>query len=163
MSNLQFIVFELEKQQYGVKIDFVNGINKVKDFKISPIPNSTSFIEGMINLRGKIIPLYNLRKRFRFEKDGIAKNDELLIANVNDMMMGLIVDEVIDIVRFEEEDIESTNALFTTNMVNKFISSIAKKDEEMIIILDVEKILTVEEKALITPSAKVGDTKTQNI
>lgn len=151
MANLQIIIFELDKQLFGIAIDFVNGINKMKDFKIAKIPTSPVFIEGMVNLRGKIIPLYNLRKRFGFEKDGIEKNDELIIANVNQAMIGLIVDKVIDIVRFQAEDLESTNNLFSTNMMSKFISNIAKKGDDMIIILDVEKMLTLEEKDFILP------------
>ncbi|ABR49879.1 putative CheW protein [Alkaliphilus metalliredigens QYMF] len=151
MSSVQFIIFELEQQQYGIEIDFVNGINKLNDLKISHIPNSPTFIEGIINLRGKIIPLYNLRKRFQFQNNTIRKNDEILIAIVNDIMIGLIVDEVVDIVRIEDTDIESTVTLFSSNITNEFISSIAKKDDQMIIILNAEKILTVKERDIITP------------
>lgn len=162
MSSVQFIIFELEQQQYGIEIDFVNGINKLKDFKISSIPNCPNFIEGIINLRGKVIPLYNLRKRFKFQDSTIRKDDEVLIAIVNDIMIGLILDEVIDIVRIEDTDIEPTSALFSTNIVNNFISSIAKKDDQMIIILNVEKILTVKEQDLIAPLIQNKETEASN-
>ncbi|SHJ18137.1 chemotaxis protein CheW [Lutispora thermophila] len=151
MSNAQFIIFELEKQQYGIRIDFVNGINKLKDFLIYNVPNSPTFIEGIINLRGKVIPLYNLRKRFNLANNNITKEDEILIAIVDDFMIGLIVNEVIDIVKISDEDIEPTNRLFSNNIYSTFISGIAKTNEHMIIILDVQKVLTAEEQDLVVP------------
>ncbi len=151
MASKQFIIFQLDQQHYGIEIDFVNGINRLRDFNISSVPNSLDYIEGIINLRGKVIPLYNLRKRFKFKDNAIRKNDELLIALVNEMNIGLITDEVIDIVRFEDTDIEQTKGLFSPSSTNNFITSIAKKDQQMIIILDVEKILTAEEQDFIDP------------
>ncbi|SET83201.1 purine-binding chemotaxis protein CheW [Natronincola peptidivorans] len=144
MTNMQLIVFNLEEQHYGVEIDYVNGINKVKDFKIIKIPNCPDYIEGMINLRGKVIPLYNLRKRF-FNQDSICQDNEILIVFMRNTLVGLIVDEVFDIIKLEEEDIESAVNLFT-NVDGRFIDSIGKKDDNMIIILDVKSILSLVEQ-----------------
>lgn len=151
MGVTQIIIFKLDKQLFGIEINFVSGVNKVKDFNIVSIPASPAFIEGMINLRGKIIPLYNLRKRFEIENNSVGENDDLLIVNINKFMLGIIAEEVIDIVKIENENFEDVNDVFSRNTTSNFISKIAKKDDEMIFILDVEKILTVEEKDFILP------------
>ncbi len=149
MANMQLVVFELEKQYYGVEINCVNGINKVKDFKILRLPNCPSFVEGMINLRGKVIPLYNLRKRF-YNQDFISQDNEILIVFINNIMVGLIVDEVFDIIKLDESNIESAMNLFT-QLDSRFIDSIGKVDDTMIIILDVAHILSLSEQKQIIP------------
>lgn len=149
MANMQLVVFELEKQYYGVEIHCVNGINKVKDFKIFKLPNSPAFVEGIINLRGKVIPLYNLRKRF-YDQDLIRPDNEILIVFMNNIMVGLIVDEVFDIIKLEEKDIETEMNLFT-QLDSRFIDGIGKLDDSMIIILDVAHILSLSEQKQLAP------------
>lgn len=147
MADIQLVVFQLENQHYAVEIDYVNGINRVKDFQIYKMPNCPDFIEGIINLRGKVIPLYNLGKRF-FNKNFINQYSEILIVFINGTMLGLIVDEVSDIIRLEDKDVEPADNLLM-HLDNKFIDSVGKMDNNMIIILDVATILSQAEQQQI--------------
>ncbi|AKL96279.1 chemotaxis signal transduction protein CheW [Clostridium aceticum] len=149
MPNMQLVVFQLGDQYYAVEIDYVNGINKVKDFNIMKVPNAPNFVEGLINLRGKILPLYNLRKRF-FNEDFLSKDNEILVVRMKDIMVGLIVDEVFDIISLEEKDAEPATNLFL-GIDSRFISHIGKTEDQMIIILDVPNILSQTEQQEITP------------
>ncbi|AOY78119.1 chemotaxis protein CheW [Clostridium formicaceticum] len=155
MPNMQLVVFQIGNQYYAVEIDYVNGINKVKDFNIMKVPNSPNFVECLINLRGKVLPLYNLRKRF-FDEDFLSKDNEILVVHINNIMVGLIVDEVFDIINLEEKDVEPSTNLFL-GLDSRFISYIGKTEDNMIIILDVSNILSVSEQQEITPMFSNGN------
>lgn len=155
MADTQLVIFELEGQQYGIEMNCVNCINRIKDFKIMKIPNTPTFIDGVINLRNKIIPMYNLRKKFHFNEDYHNQNSEILIVDIDKVSVGFIVDEVLDIMKFQDENIENAPSIIT-NLDSRYIKSIAKVESSMIIILDVSYILTQKEKEQIDPIAKKG-------
>jgi len=141
MSEAQLVIFELDGQNYGVEMGYVYGINRVKDFRVTKIPNTPSFVDGVINLRNKIIPLYNLRKKFLLNTYSDNSVGEIMIVNVGSISVGLIVDEVIDIVKINEQDTEEAPEIIA-GMDNKYIHSIGKVNGEMIIILDTCRILS---------------------
>lgn len=149
MADMQLVVFQLEGQQYGIDMNCVYGINRMRDFKIIKIPNAPAFVDGVINLRNSIIPMYNLRKKFHINEDYYNQNSEILIVNTGKTSVGFTVDEVLDIIKLSGQDIAEAPDILT-GIDNKFISSIGKTGEAMIIILDANKILSEKEQEQVT-------------
>jgi purine-binding chemotaxis protein CheW len=149
---LQLVTFKLSGQKYAVDILKVQEINNMKE--ITSIPNSPRFLEGAINLRGKVIPVINLRKKFGFEDQA---NDlaKIVIMDVRGVIMGLIVDAVSDVLRIPRDVVEPPPPVHT-NVSTEFISGIAKLDEGLVILLDMDRLLDAEEHSAVFGEAKVG-------
>jgi purine-binding chemotaxis protein CheW len=148
MSSTQLVIFKLEGEEYGVDITTVNGINKATDFEIVKVPNSPEMLEGIINLRGKVNPIFNLRKKFNFVNKPIDENSKIVIVYIGDATVGFIVDEVTEILRLEEENIEVAPKAIT-GIDRKYITGVGKVDKRMIILLDLNRVLTEEEHETI--------------
>lgn len=141
MSTLKPVVFTLEDEVYGIDINMVNAIEKAQ--KIMPVPNSPSYIKGIINLRGEVIPVYDIRNKF-----GLSRNDsdtsKLIITKTNGMLVAIEVDEVREIHDINQEDISNAPEIVMSKETS-YISKIAKFEDRMIIILDADKLVTKEE------------------
>ncbi|MEW9122586.1 MAG: chemotaxis protein CheW [Thermotaleaceae bacterium] len=161
MMETRYVLFHIGEQEYCVDIDYVEGINKIKDFKILKVPNTQGFVEGIINLRGSVIPLYNLRKKFQFEDTHFSKDSEILIVTTKGMKVGFIVDIVLDIIKLNDKDIDLSTNLFT-QVSSEFIYGIGKADDRMLIILDVAHILSKEEREQIAPISQKESSTEQN-
>lgn len=161
MMETRYVLFHIGEQEYCVDIDYVEGINKIKDFKILKVPNTQGFVEGIINLRGSVIPLYNLRKKFQFEETHFSKDSEILIVTTKGMKVGFIVDIVLDIIKLNDKDIDLSTNLFT-QVSSEFIYGIGKADDRMLIILDVAHILSKEEREQIAPISQKESSTEQN-
>lgn len=143
MASIQLVVFALDNQEYGIDVLAVNGILRSKKFKIQLLPGMPEEIEGIINLRGEIKYLYNLRNKFHLMNIGISDESKFVMLNVHDSIAGLMVDEVTDIVKLDDADLEQTPDTIS-GFTNHYIKGIGKVDERLIIILDPEKILSKE-------------------
>lgn len=143
MASIQLVVFALDNQEYGIDVLAVNGILRSKKFKIQLLPGMPEEIEGIINLRGEIKYLYNLRNKFHLMDIGISDESKFVMLNVHDSIAGLMVDEVTDIVKLDDADLEQTPDTIS-GFTNHYIKGIGKVDERLIIILDPEKILSKE-------------------
>lgn len=146
--SVQLVIFKIEGEEFGVDITKVNGINKATDFEIVKIPNSPKMLEGIINLRGKINPIFNLRKKFNFSDKAIDENSKIVIVYMEDITVGFIVDEVTEILKLEDEDIEKAPRA-VTGVDRKYITAVGKVDNRMIILLDLDKVLSEEEQTKI--------------
>lgn len=144
MSDTQLVIFELDGQDYGVEMNYVFSINRIKDCKVVKIPNTPNYVEGVFNLRNRVIPLYNLRKKFMLNNENDKTIGEIMIVNVDKLSVGLMVDEVIDIVKLSDQDTEEAPDIIS-GMDNKYIKSIGKLNGDMIIILDTCRILSDRE------------------
>jgi purine-binding chemotaxis protein CheW len=141
---VQLVTFELSGEEYGVDIRCVNSIIKSKNFKIFKIPNSSNFLEGVINLRGKSNPIVNLKKKFNFEDEPKAEESKIVIINNQGASIGFIVDEVTDILKITDEEIEPVpNIIKGSNL--RYLSGIVNVNDKMISILDLVKLLSVDE------------------
>jgi len=140
--SIQLVIFALDDEEYGIDVSAVNGILRTKKFKIKSLPGTDKAIEGMINLRGRVNYIFNLRTKFNLIEKEISDESKLIMLNVNESTTGCIVDEVTDIVKLNDDEIHvAPNFL---NGINNYITGIGKLDDRMIIILDPEKIFTVE-------------------
>lgn len=146
MAFIQLVTFEIGGEEYGVDINAVNGIIKSKNYKIFKAPNSSKCLEGMINLRGKINPVFNLKKKFQpnYETDDINEDSKIIIINNNDSTVGFLVDEVTDIFRINDEDIDiMSDSVIYDNL--GYIKGIGKIEDKMIFILDLIQVLSADE------------------
>ncbi|MBZ4646194.1 MAG: chemotaxis protein CheW [Clostridia bacterium] len=143
MASTQLVIFKLESEEFGVDIMKVREI--IKPVQIVKIPNTPEFIEGIINLRGKVHPIFSLRKKFKFVDKPFDDDTKIVIVNVNDSNVGFIVDEVSEIVRIDNDQIEAAPRL-VTGVNRKYISGVGKIEDRMIILLDLDLVLSVSEQ-----------------
>lgn len=141
-NEIQIIVFDLINELCGVETEQVNEIVRYQE--VTKVPEMPDFIEGIINLRGKVIPIINLNKRFHLGNTPPDKNTKIIITNINDQQVGFIVDNVSEIVRLSDENIESPPELIK-KWSKKYIKYVAKFKEKLINVLDLKSILTDEE------------------
>ena len=141
MDN-QIVVFDLNSELFGVNIAVVESIIKMQP--ITQMPHAPSFVEGVTNLRGKVLPVINLRIRFGLAPQQTDKNSRIIVVSVDGTEMGMIVDGVSEVLTLHEEAVEATPAI-TTTVDSTFITGIAKVDQRLVILLNLEKILTVQE------------------
>ena len=139
----QLVVFELADEHYGLDITTVESIIKMQ--AITKLPHAPNFVEGITNLRGTVVPVMDLRRRFGVESKIADRETRIVVTNINHMQVGVIVDAVSQVLRIQDEAIEPPPPMSTT-INSAFILGIAKLDNQLVILLDLEKILTVEEQ-----------------
>jgi len=139
MASRQFVVFTIDEQEYGIEVLSVSGILRAKKFSLQKVPGLPASIEGIINLRGEVKYLCNLRNKFELAKKPIPAEGKFIMLNANTSAMGWIVDEVTDIVRIEDNELETMPQNINATE-NNFVESIGKLDERLIIILNAETL-----------------------
>ena len=134
------VIFKLNDEMFGVDINKVQGIEK--QINIVPVPNSTSYIDGIINLRGEVVPVYDLKKKFGMTYDG--RNENFIIVRMNGIALALGVDTVLEI-----DDLPADKVVAMPGMVKKadtmYLDRVANLKDGLVILLDSEKLLTDEE------------------
>lgn len=138
----RYLTFSLGRETYGIEIKYVTEIIGIQT--ITEIPQLPEYVKGIINLRGKIIPVMDVRLRFR--KDSREYNDRtcVIVVDINDISIGLIVDNVAEVLTIPDEDIvEPPKMNNGTN--NKYIKNIGKVGESVKLLLDCEKLLSQDE------------------
>jgi len=141
--SIQLVVFALDNEEYGINISSINGILRAKKFKIQALPGTDKAVEGMINLRGNVNYIFNLRRKFKLIDKEIMEESKFIMLNVNGSTTGCIVDEVTDIVKLNDDEIQAAPEFISSCNAN-YITGIGKLEDRMIIILDPEKIFSVE-------------------
>ncbi|HHY78394.1 MAG TPA: purine-binding chemotaxis protein CheW [Clostridiales bacterium] len=143
MAELQFVVFRLGKEEYGVNIMQVKEIVTYKE--PTKVPNTPDFIEGIINLRGQIIPIVSLKKRFNISGESINDETRIIVMNLDSKQVGFIVDAASEVRTISEEDIENAPDI-VAGIERKYITGIGKIGEKILILLDLDKLFSKEEK-----------------
>jgi purine-binding chemotaxis protein CheW len=138
----QLVVFELAGESYGVDIGAVNTIIRMQ--RITHVPRAPTFVEGVINLRGNIVPVIDLRKRFGLGTFEESKASRIVVTETKSGLMGLIVDAVTETASLPTDAIEPPSSLVTT-ADSQYLRGVAKMDERLIILLNLESILTESE------------------
>ncbi len=134
MSYSQLVVFNLGLEEYAVDISCAKEIIRIPKF--TKIPNVPSFIEGVINLRGKVIPIFDLKKRFKLDQSERNTDSRLLILELDDMKVGIIVDDVSEVISIDEESIQNLNSEIVGISKNS-IRGISIIGQRIIILLNV--------------------------
>ena len=143
MATLQQVVFKLDKEEYGLDIMKVNGIENYQE--VVNIPNSPNYILGMINLRGEVLPIFSLRKKFDLVDKATDDETKIIVAYTNNIKVGFTVDAVEEIMKIDELDIETAPPI-VKGFDRKYIKSIAKIEDRIITLIDIELFVTDEEK-----------------
>lgn len=146
MATSQIVVFELEHQQYG--IDIMKVIEIIGYQEVRYVPEVPDYIEGIINLRGEIYPIFNFRNRFHMPENPMDKNNKIILTNLDNIKVGFVVDNVCEILSIDESEIELTPNILT-RYNNKYIKGISKQNDQMIILLDIDVIISDNEKEQI--------------
>lgn len=144
----QLVVFDLAGEHYGVDIAAVEGIIKLQ--AITSVPHAPAFVEGVTNLRGKVLPVIDLRKRFGLPQAQPTKDSRIVVVEMNGATVGMVVDGVSEVLRVGAEAIEPPSPIVTT-VDSAFIRGIAKVGERLVILLDLGKVLSAEETASLQP------------
>ena len=141
---MQLVGFTIGKEQFGVDILMVQEI--IRSAPITSVPNSPDFIEGVINLRGNIIPVIELRKRLNlFRKDSASKDAWILILDINSRVTGFIVDSVTRVLKIMESTIEPPPEVVVAGLANQYIRGVCDIGESLLILLDFNRILLADE------------------
>lgn len=139
---VKVIVFQLKGQQYGVDIQQIRSIERMQD--VTAVPGTSDFIKGVINLRGEITPIVDLKERLQIEVSNYTDETRILIIEVNNVQVGLIVDTATDVMDIDPTVIEAPPKVI--GGVNEaFIKGVAKLGNDLLILLDFERILNLEE------------------
>ena len=141
----QLVVFRLADEEFGAPIQQVREIVVVPD--ITRMPQTPNFIRGVINLRGQVIAVLDMIMRLGLPENPEKAPEHIVIVAAEDYTVGMIVDEVLEVLRITEENIEITPSLVETNIDDRYIEGIARVDERLIIVLNLFQVLKAEEAA----------------
>ena len=143
----QFVTFSLGDEEYGVSILLVQEIIGYRT--LTQIPGVPNFVKGMLNLRGAVVPVIDLRTRFGMPQRDYDKFTVIVIVVVQTRTMGIIVDAVSDVVSFGPNQIQPTPPVAAA-VHTDYISGMGQKDEKFVILIDVDKMLCLEELEILT-------------
>lgn len=135
----QLIVFRAGKEEFGVPIDAVREIIKLG--VITPIPNSPDFIKGIINVRGEIVTTIDIKSRFSLIDEDKMQAKHIIVTKQENSLFGLMVDEVIEVLRIQEKEIQPPPAILT-RIDEKYVNGVVTYENRLIILLDISKILS---------------------
>jgi len=152
-GETQLVVFMMNEEEFACDINNVREV--VKMLKVTPLPSSINFVEGVINMRGEVIPVIDLRKRFGLAEGERTDANRIIIAEMNDKMFGLIVDAVSEVARLPNEQIQEAPDQVAGGRTD-LIKGVGKIDDRMIIILDIEHILSTDEQFALDEISRTG-------
>jgi purine-binding chemotaxis protein CheW len=149
-TDVQLVIFKLANEDYGLPISKVQEINRM--VTVTKLPQTPDFMEGIINLRGRIIPVVDLRKRFGFAAQEYQDATRIIVVDISGQTVGIIVDAVHEVVKLAGESIELPPSNFAMDV--QFVQGIGKLDDRLVIVLDIDRIMTTDEsimlKAIVT-------------
>ncbi|HEC25380.1 MAG TPA: chemotaxis protein CheW [bacterium] len=143
---VQLVTFKLGNEEFALDILKVQEINRIVE--ITKIPKAPDFVEGVINLRGRVIPIVDIRKKFHLSIKEATKDARVIVVNIMNKIIGLIVDSVSEVLRINSSTIQPPPPLIA-GLDSDYIKGVGKLDERLIILLDIDKIFTTGEHKLI--------------
>ena len=147
-STIQLVVFKLGSERYGVETSQVKEIIRVEE--ITRIPNAPEFVEGVINLRGQITTIINLRKRFGMEPKEIDTNTRIIVFDHGKNTIGMMVDTVNEVKYLSTKDIDVLPSIITSRSDAKFLKGIGKLPDGLLVLIDLNKVLSEDELELLS-------------
>lgn len=137
-ENIKVIVFQLADKEYAIPVSCVSGIEKL--MHITRVPKTPQFVKGVINLRGVVTPIIDLRERFNIPVSENEDTTRIIIVSVEDMEVGFVVDSANDVLDIAASSIEPQPEV-VGSLEEEFISGVAKLDKRLLILLHLEKVL----------------------
>ncbi|MBI5472721.1 MAG: chemotaxis protein CheW [Ignavibacteriae bacterium] len=146
---LQLVSFKIGEEEFGVDILKVQEINRVMD--ITRVPNAPPFVDGVINLRGKVVPIINVRARFGMPTIERDKNTRVIVVELAGKTVGFLVDAVSEVLRIPRSVTEPPPNI-VAGIGADYITAVGKLEERLLILLDLERVLTQSETGDIEPT-----------
>lgn len=146
MAGTQYVVFSINQQIFGIEIFKIKEVLSYR--KITPLPQAEGFVRGIINLRGAVIPVFELREKFNLPAKEYTKFHVIIVVEIAGRIMGIIVDEISDVLEILPEEFQTTGNL-PSNLQQEYLKGVGKKQDEMIILLDIDRLLSPEELELV--------------
>jgi purine-binding chemotaxis protein CheW len=143
-GEIQLVSFLLGEEEFGADILMVQEIIRMQP--ITRVPNAPHFVEGVINLRGKVIPIVDLRKRLNIGDAENTRKTRVIVVDVEGKLTGFIVDSVSQVLRIPKNTIEPAPSIVAADIDSEYITGVSKLDDRLLILLDFTKILTTHEK-----------------
>ncbi len=137
-KELHIVGFRIGRESFGVPISLVHEIVRIPE--ITAVPESPDFVEGVINLRGKIVPVVDLRKRFGENEIKSSKKNRILVAEVETKMVGLIVDAASEVMKIPAGEVEQPPNIFEEGELN-YVTGVGKLSGRLIILVDLTRVL----------------------
>lgn len=148
-GELQVVSFHVGEEEFGLDIVRVQEIIRMQP--LTRVPNSPDFVEGVINLRGKVIPVLSLRKRFGLEGRAADKETRIVIVEIGGTVLGLVVDRVSEVMRLARDMVEAPPALHKSE--REFVLGVARAGERLLIVVDVQRLVSGEESTAVEKMA----------
>ncbi|MHC1710720.1 MAG: chemotaxis protein CheW [Solidesulfovibrio sp.] len=143
---LQLVTFSIGEEEFGVDILSVQEIIRMMD--ITKVPRAPDFVEGVINLRGKVIPIIDLRRRFGLSTRDHDKHTRIIVIEINNMIVGFVVDSVSEVLRIPASTVEPPPPV-VSGLESEYISGVGKLEDRLLILLDLNKLLSGEERDML--------------
>jgi purine-binding chemotaxis protein CheW len=137
----QLVIFALDDQRYALHLSAV--VRVVRVVEITPLPKAPEIVTGMVNVQGQIIPVFNIRKRFRLPERAINLSDQLIIANTSKQPVALIADAVSGVFELSEKEVITSEKILSRM---EYVEGVVKLEDGMILIHDIDGFLSVEEE-----------------
>lgn len=144
---IQLVTFSIGEEEFGVDILKVQEI--IRTMEITKVPRAPEFVEGVINLRGKVIPIVDLRKRFGLEARDHDKHTRIIVIEINQMIVGFVVDSVSEVLRIPSNTVEPPPPV-VSGLESEYISGVGKLQDRLLILLDLNRLLSGEEKIALS-------------
>jgi purine-binding chemotaxis protein CheW len=141
-TDLQLVTFNIGDEEFGVDILNVQEINRMVE--VTKVPGSPEFVEGIINLRGKVIPIIDLRRRFGIQNRVTDKSTRIIVVELSKKVIGFIVDSVSEVLRINSSICEPPPNI-VSNINTEYITAVGKLEDRLLILLDLEKVLSQSE------------------
>lgn len=138
----QLVVVRLDRECYGIPIEHVHEIVRMQP--VTRIPRAPTFVEGVINLRGQVIPVVDLRRRFGLPEVGGDGAERIVVVEMDGARVGVVVDAVLEVLRVPESTVVPPEELLATSQV-RFLQGVAKQGESLILLLDLARVLDPSE------------------
>ncbi len=149
MSDIQIVIFLLNDELCAVEASCVHKIEKYT--ALTPVPEMPSYIDGVFDLRGRVVPVINLNRRFGLGDTEITKKTKIIVTSNDQTLMGFAVNNVIEIINIDSSQVDRTESIININ--NKhYIKGVGKKDGKLFSIIDLNAVLNKDEFSLITDS-----------
>jgi purine-binding chemotaxis protein CheW len=143
---LQLVGFKMGNEEFGIDILNVKEINRM--VKITKVPNAPVYVEGIINLRGKVIPVIDVRTKLGMPKKDPDNDTRIVVVDVDGRTVGFLVDSVSEVLRIPKNVIEAPPEI-TTGVNSEYITAVGKLDDRLLTLIDLNKILAKEEKRIV--------------
>lgn len=145
---IQLVSFSLDQEEYGVDVLKVREIIRMP--VVTRVPNTPHYVDGVINLRGKVIPIICMRKKFGLMETENDKQTRIMVMDVDGELMGFTVDAVSEVIRISGSEIQPSPAVVASGIDQDCIAGVVNQAERLLVLLDLEKMFSAEEKSVFS-------------